>query len=51
LNPTPLEQDPNFVAMQSRLLNMENALTRVINHLDRQRWPRQKIRMPYSDHR
>jgi hypothetical protein len=32
----PLTQDPNFLAMQTRLLHMENALGRVIQHLEGQ---------------
>lgn len=33
---TPLQQDPDFLAMRDRLLFMENALQRVIQHLDRE---------------
>lgn len=35
MNPTPLSQDPNFQEMRERLLNMENVMGRVIEHLDR----------------
>lgn len=30
----PLSQDPDFLAMQQRMLNMEDALTKVIRHLE-----------------
>ena len=33
---TPLHQDPEFTALQDRILNMENALGRVIQHLENQ---------------
>jgi hypothetical protein len=33
---TPLHQDPEFTALQDRILNMENALGRVIKHLEDQ---------------
>ena len=35
----PLNQDPSFLAMQTRLLHMEDALGRVINHLEGQNRP------------
>ena len=34
--PSPLSQSPEFSAMQERLLNLENALTKVVNHLETQ---------------
>ena len=33
---TPFHQDPEFTALQDRILNMENALGRVIKHLEDQ---------------
>ena len=33
---TPLHQDPEFTALQDRILNMENPLGRVIKHLEDQ---------------
>ena len=30
----PLSQDPDFLVMQQRMLNMEDALTKVIRHLE-----------------
>ena len=35
----PLNQDPSFLAMQTRLLHMEDALGRVISHLEGQNRP------------
>ena len=35
----PLQQDPDFLAMRDRLMLMENALQRVIQHLDRDATP------------
>lgn len=32
----PVSQDPEFMAMRDRLLNLENALTKVVNHLETQ---------------
>lgn len=32
----PLSQSPEFSAMQERMLNLENALTKVVNHLETQ---------------
>jgi hypothetical protein len=29
-----MNQDPNMEAMQQRMLNLENALTRVIQHIE-----------------
>jgi len=34
--PPPLSQSPEFSAMQDRMLNLENALTKVVNHLETQ---------------
>ena len=34
--PSPPSQSPEFSAMQERLLNLENALTKVVNHLETQ---------------
>jgi hypothetical protein len=34
--PAPVSQDPEFVAMRDRLMNLENALTKVVNHLETQ---------------
>jgi hypothetical protein len=34
MDPPPLSQDPDFQAVQQRLLNMEDALTKVIRHLE-----------------
>jgi hypothetical protein len=34
MDPPPLSQDPDFQAVQQRLLNMEDALTNVIRHLE-----------------
>ena len=34
--PPPLSQDPEFHAMKERLLNLESALTKVVNHLETQ---------------
>jgi len=33
---TPYVQDPNVIALQERMLHMENALGRVIKHLEDQ---------------
>ncbi|CAL1140205.1 unnamed protein product [Cladocopium goreaui] len=30
----PVSQDPEFMAMRDRLMNLENALTKVVNHLE-----------------
>ena len=35
----PLQQDPYFLAIPDRLMLMENALQRVIQHLDRDATP------------
>ena len=32
--PNPLQQDPDFIAMRDRMLFMENALQRVIQHIE-----------------
>ena len=34
--PAPASQDPEFMAMRDRLMNLENALTKVVNHLETQ---------------
>ena len=34
--PAPVSQDPEFMAMRDRLMNLENALTKVVNHLETQ---------------
>ena len=43
---TALQQDPEFLAMRDRLMLMENALQRVIQHLDQGATPADQVSGP-----
>ena len=46
MNQSPVDQDPSFLEMRERLLNMENVMNRVIQHLEQAHQPSGETNAP-----